>query len=121
MSSNRAFYFTGFAGFDDNNLGHGNSSTVNGLFDAFNWEGDAGLDLHTRQYASSSTRTDDCYLYPSNVSGPSTGAEEGLDDLNDPIKAPTLYPANRVSLGEGKSRIPPWMPLFRDPTTRHRI
>ena len=127
MSSSGAFDFTGFTDFDNSNLGHDNTSTVNGLFDAFNWEGDAGLDLHTRQYASVSRKTDDLYLYPSKVSGPSAGAQgvsEGhvIPGLRDPAEAPTtLYPANRVSLGEGKSRIPPWTPLLRESTTRHRI
>ena len=126
MSSNGIFDFTGFTGFDNNNLGHDNSSTANDLFDAFNREGDIGLDLHTRQYASSSTQIDDWYLHPSNVGGPSqpyTGVGGVLDDhvipnLSDPAKAPTtLYPTNRVSLGEGKSPIPPWTPSFRNSTT----
>jgi len=80
MSSNGAFDFTGSTDFDNSNLGHDNSSTVDGLFDAFNREGDAGLDLHTRKYASVSTQTNDSHLYPSNISstdflttaGPST-------------------------------------------------
>jgi len=104
--------------FDNSDPGH-NSSTVNGPFDALDREGDISPDLHSRQYASSSTQISECHLYPSNVGGTSTGAEGPSDD---PAKTPTtLYPTNRVSPEEGKSRIQSWKPSFRDLTTRHRI
>jgi len=91
MSSNGAFDFTGFTDFDNSNLGHDNSSTVNDPPDAFNREGDAGLDLHTRKYTSVSTQTDDSHLYPSNVSS------TGFLTTAGPSTLPAVHPT-RVSL-----------------------
>jgi hypothetical protein len=116
MSSNGIFDPTGFTGFGNNNLGHDNSNTVDDLFNAFNWENDAGRDLYTRQYADPSTQIDDWYLHPSSVGGPEqphmgvevSGDLNAIPDLDDPTKAPTtLYSANWVSFDEGRSRIPP--------------
>ena len=119
MSPNGTFDSTGFTDFDNSDPVHDNSSTVNSPFDAFDREGDISPNLHSRQYASSSMQVNDWYLYPSNIGGPSTGAEGASDG---PARTPTtLYPTNRVSFEESKSRIPPCKPSFRDSTARHRI
>lgn len=105
MSSNGFFSFTGFTGFDDNNLYYNSSSAADDLFSAFN---NTGLDLHTHQHAGPSANKHEWYLRSPNAGGPSqpyTGAEVLENpDLDDPLKAPTsLHPAGRVSLDEGKS------------------
>jgi hypothetical protein len=127
MSCNGIFDFTDSTGFDNNNLGHDNSSTVDDILNAFNWENDAGLDLYTHQYASRSIKDDEWYLHQSNVGGPSqpyTGVEVlgGCPGLNDAATAPaTLYPADRVSLDEGKSCRLPQRLSFKDSSIRHSI
>lgn len=115
MSLNGTFDLNSFTGFDNNNLGHDNSSTADDLFNAFDWGNNTGVDLYTDQHAGPSTRADEWYLHQSPTGGPGqpyTGVEvlgglNGFPDLDDPTTAPTtLCPANQVSLGEGKPCFP---------------
>ena len=115
MSFNQTFDFTGFTGFDNNNLGYDNSNTVDEIISAFNWENNTGLDLYTHQYADAGTN-EGWYLHPSTAGGPGqpyTGVEvfgglSGSSYLDYPTTAPaTLYPDNGVSYDEGKSSCQP--------------
>ena len=115
MAFNQIFDFTGLTGFDNNNLGHDDSSTVDDIVNAFNWESNTDLDLYAYQHAGTGTDEKWC-LHPPNVCGLSqpgvemeaSGGLSGLLDIDYPATASsTFYPTDGVFLGEGKSSCRP--------------
>jgi len=90
----------------NNKLSYDNSSAADDRFSTLNWGENT-----THQYVGPSTNDNRSYHHPLNAGGPIqpytgdgvVGGTGGFLSLDDPVNAPfTLYPANRMSPGEGK-------------------